>query len=74
MEDYEKIVMNTDSLDDGSVVVNFDIKDDYNISTQHGGYVMVKKDDEDKCFSIVVIDVDGNTVSETHLPFKFEEC
>jgi hypothetical protein len=73
MKSYEKIVMTPDELDDGSMVINFDVTDDYNIPTRQGGYVMVRKDLIDKCFSVVVIDVDGNALSETHVPFNFRE-
>lgn len=72
MKPYEKIVMNYEELNDDAVVINFDVTDDYNIPTKQGGYVMVRKDEDDKCFTVVVVDVDGNTQSETHVPFKFE--
>jgi hypothetical protein len=71
MESYEKVVMNADELDDGSVVINFDVVDDYNIPTQQGGYVMVRKEADH--FMIVVFDAEGNVESETNLPFKFNE-
>ena len=73
MKPYEKVVMNTEELDDGSVVVNFDVTDDYNLPTQQGGYVMVRKDLVDECFSVVVVNVAGDVLSETHVPFAFEE-
>ena len=71
MKSYEKIVMTPEELDDGSVVINFDVTDDYNIPTKQGGYVMARKDEADNCFYIVVCDEEGNVVSETQLPFKF---
>lgn len=71
LKSYEKIVMTTDDLDDGSVVVNFDVTDDYNIPTRTGGYVMTKQDDEDNCFYVTVFDQSGEVLSETTVPFKF---
>ena len=71
MYEYEKIVMTPDELDDGSVVINFDITDDYNIPTQQGGYVMARN--EDDSFVITVFDAEGDVVSETVLPHKFKE-
>jgi len=73
METYEKIVMNTEELDDGSAVINFDITDDYNIPTQQGGYVIARKDEDDGCFYVTVFNADGDVLSETVVPFKFKE-
>jgi hypothetical protein len=73
MKSYEKIVMTHDELDDGSVVINFDITDDYNIPTKQGGYVMTRQDEDDKCFYVVVIDSKGDVLSETVVPFNFSE-
>jgi hypothetical protein len=73
METYEKIVMNTDELDDGSAVINFDITDDYNIPTKQGGYVIARKDEVDDCFCVTVFNADGDVLSETVVPFKFKE-
>ena len=47
---YEKVVMAHDELDDGTLVINFDVTDDANIVTRIGGYVMARQDDDDKCF------------------------
>jgi hypothetical protein len=71
MKSYEKIVMTHDELDDGSVVINFDITDDYNIPTKQGGYVMARQDKDNKCFYVVVIDSKGDVLSETVVPFNF---
>lgn len=71
LKSYEKIVMTTDELDDGSITVNFDVTDDYNIPTRTGGYVITRQDDEDKCFIVTVIDHNGDLLSETTVPFKF---
>ena len=73
MKSYEKIVMTPDELDDGSVVVNFDMTDDYNIPTRQGGYVMARKDEDDKCFYVAVINSNGDVLSETVVPFNFSE-
>ena len=73
MKDYERVVMTPDELDDGSVVINFDVVDDCNIPTYQGGYVMARKDDADNCFYITVIDADGDVLSETQVPFMFNE-
>ena len=71
LKPYEKIVMTPDELDDGSVVINFDVTDDYNIPTKTGGYVIARQDNEDKCFYVTVLDKDGEVLSETTVPFKF---
>jgi len=73
MKNYEKIVMTPDELDDGSVVINFDVTDEYNIPSYQGGYVMARKDEEDNCFYVTVINADGDVVSETQVPFMFNE-
>jgi hypothetical protein len=71
MKSYEKIVMTPEELDDGSVVVNFDVTDDYNIPTRQGGYVMTRKDEDDKCFYVTVFNANGDVLSETVVPFNF---
>ena len=73
MKSYEKIVMTPDELDDGSVVINFDVTDDYNIPTRQGGYVMTRQDEDDKCFYVTVFNANGDLLSETVVPFKFSE-
>jgi predicted homoserine dehydrogenase-like protein len=74
-DEYEELQMNTDHLDDGSVVVNFDIFDTENDQVvKQGGYVMVKKDEEEQRFYVLVFNGTGDLVSETLLPFAFEEC
>ena len=35
---------------------------------------MVRKDEDDKVFAVVVIDANGDKVAEVHLPFNFLEC
>jgi hypothetical protein len=71
LKNYEKIVMVVDGLDDGSIVVNFDVTDDYNCPTRTGGYVKTTQDNEDKCFYVTVCDEQGNLLSETIVPFTF---
>ena len=74
-EEYEEIQMNTDHLDDGSVVINFDVWDTENDQVvKQGGYVMVKKYEEEQRFYVLVFNGSGDLVSETLLPFNFEEC
>lgn len=68
---YEKIVMATDELDDGSIVVNFDVTDDYSCTTRTGGYVKTMQDNDDNCFYVVVFNKDGDVLSETVVPFDF---
>jgi hypothetical protein len=70
---YEKIAMNTDELDDGSVVINFDVTDDYNIVTRTGGYVMVRQDNDDECFYVATFNLKGDVVSESSVPFEFHK-
>ena len=69
-DDYDEIQMSPDTLDDGSVVVNFDVYDNNQV-IKTGGYVMVRKDEER--FTILVFDKDGNSVSQTLLPFDWSD-
>jgi len=71
LKSYERIVMTPDELDDGSVVINFDIVDDYNIPTRQGGYAMARKDEVDNCFYVVICNEQGDVLSETQVPFTF---
>ena len=73
LKPYEKIAMNFDELGRHSVCINFDITDDYNLPTKQGGYVMSRLDYADECFYIVVVNSDGDVLSETKLPFNFKE-
>ena len=69
-----EIQMNTDRLDDGSIVVNFDVYDNENNDViKTGGYVMVRKDEDEKRFYIIVFDKDGEPVSQTLLPFDWSD-
>lgn len=73
LEDYEKIVMNSEELDDGSVVINFDVTDDFNIPTQQGGYVMARMEEDEGEFIVTVFNADGDVLSETVVPFNFKQ-
>jgi hypothetical protein len=66
----ENIVMDTDRLDDDSVVVNFNIWDEESEEiVGDGGYVHVRK--EDGNFVVAVFNSDGDVLSETIVPFQF---
>jgi hypothetical protein len=71
----ERIVVHTDTLDDeggDSIVVNFDVYDDeLQEVTQTGGYVHVRKDNEDQCFYVTVFNNEGDVLSETQVPYIF---
>jgi hypothetical protein len=71
----ERIVIHTDTLDDegeNSMVINFDVYDDeLQEVTQTGGYVNVRKDKDDKCFYVTVFNDEGDVLSETVVPFIF---
>ena len=73
LKPYEKIAMSFDELSRNSACINFDITDDYNLPTKQGGYVMSRLDYEDECFYIVVVNSEGDVLSETKLPFDFKE-
>ena len=75
LDAYEQIQMNYESLDNGSVVVNFDVWDTENDQVvKQGGYVMVRKDEDDRLFYITIIDANGDVAHEIRFPFYFEEC
>ena len=73
LKPHEKIVLAFDELDNLSACINFDVTDDYNIPTRQGGYVMARRDDEDNCFYITVVNSEGDVLSETVVPFNFSE-
>ena len=66
------IVMNTDRLDDDSVVVNFDMHDDGGDVIKQNGYVYVKQKED--MFIVIVYNAFGDVLSKTHVPFGFKEC
>jgi len=70
LQDHEVILMNTDRLDDDSVVVNFDVYDtEQREVTKDGGYVCIRQMDE--WFTVTVFDCNGLVLSETNVPHKF---
>lgn len=70
----EKVVMNTETLDDGSAVINFDVFDTATDKvTQTGGYVMVTQDDKAQRFHVVVINHHGDVICENEVPFIFNQ-
>jgi|APCry1669189034_1035192.scaffolds.fasta_scaffold129404_2 hypothetical protein len=74
LEEYEEIKLTTDRLDDDSIVVNFDLFDtDQDQVTKTGGYVHIRQDNEDKKFYVTVYNAAGDVLSETLVPFNFEE-
>lgn len=59
-------------FDADSIVVCFDRHDDRSDEPTHvGGYVRIKQFDDDQCFNVVVIDVNGDVLSETTVPYNF---
>ena len=69
MLDKNKIVMETDRLDDGSAVINFDLLDNNYELDKVGGYVMARM--EDNAFVVNVFNARGDVLSETVVPFNF---
>jgi hypothetical protein len=61
-----EFIMNSEQLDDGSQVINFDLVDDDEI-VQTGGYVMVRQ--ELIGFIITAFDGEGNVVSDYTMPY-----
>lgn len=57
--------MNSEQLDDGSQVINFDLVDDEVVHT--GGYVIVRQEDDG--FIITAIDGQGYVVNEYTMPY-----
>jgi hypothetical protein len=75
LQDFEQVEMRPEVLDDGSCVVNFDVYevDGEEQPVKQGGYVMVRQEDDDACFTVTVFNANGDVVSEVHLPFDFKE-
>ena len=64
------ILMETNRLDDDSVVVNFNLFDEESSEVVgDGGYVHVRK--EDGNFVVAVFNSDGDVILETIVPFQF---
>jgi hypothetical protein len=72
LENYEKLVMRTDTLEDDSVVVNFDVYNkNYKVVTKDAGYVHIRQELE--FFNVVVYNCDGDVLSEVNIPLKLKE-
>jgi hypothetical protein len=70
----ETIAMNPETLDNDSAVINFDVVDSETQEvTQTGGYVMTRHDPESNCFNVVVINHNGDVLSETNVPCIFNK-
>lgn len=71
MKTNEQVMMNTDRLDDESVVVNFNVYDhEHEEVVKDGGYVCIRQ--ELDFFNVVVFDCNGDVLSEVNVPFKFK--
>ena len=59
--------------DENCIVINFDRFDnELDEATHYGGYARLIKDDENKCFNIVVIDAEGDVLIDAEVPYKFK--
>jgi hypothetical protein len=66
------MTIDTGVFDADSIVVCFDKRDEISDEQTHfGGYVRIKQFDNDQCFNVVVIDVNGYVLSETTVPYNF---
>lgn len=73
MVDELLTIMETETLDDGSVVINFDqIDKDSRETIKQNGYVMVRQETNE--FLVTIFNSDGDVISETSLPMNFKEC
>ena len=73
MVDELLTIMDTETLDDGSVVINFDqIDKDSRETIKQNGYVMVRQETNE--FLVTIFNSDGDVISETSLPINFKEC
>lgn len=69
-----RMTIDTNTFDDNSIVVDFDLYENRGgelEQTHFGGYVRVSQDDDAQCFTVVVIDADGDVLSQTVVPYKF---
>ena len=70
----ETIAMNPETLDHECAVINFDVVDIKTQEvTQTGGYVMTRLDPESNCFNVVVINHNGDVLSEVNVPCIFNK-
>ncbi len=66
------ILMETDRLDDGSVVVNFNLYDEESDEVVgDGGYVNIRQEENE--YTIFVFNSEGDVISEVRVPFNFKE-
>lgn len=64
-------LMETNRLDDDSVVVNFNLFDkEFGEVVGDGGYVNIRQ--EENVFKVIVFNCDGDVVSEVDVPFAFK--
>lgn len=66
--------IDTNTFDDNSIVVDFDLYENRGgelEQTHFGGYVRISQDDGAQCFSVVIIDADGDVLLQTAVPYKF---
>jgi hypothetical protein len=68
------IKMNTEEIkSDNLILVNFDGHQNEETGvTHHGGYVRIEQDTDS--FYVVIINSQGDVVSETEIPFNFVEA
>ena len=72
LKSNEKLLMCADTLEDKSIVINFDVySTDYHEVTKDAGYVHIRQELE--FFNVVVYNCDGDVLSEVNVPFKFKE-
>jgi hypothetical protein len=59
-------------FDNQTMIINFNQYDQKLKQPSHvGGYVRITKDDDAQNFSVIVISVDGDLLSETLVPYDF---
>lgn len=68
----KNILMKTDRLDDDSVVVNFDVEDDFGDVVKQSGYVHVRLEDDQ--YVVTFFNADGDVLSEINTTLEFKEC
>lgn len=73
MENKYETVLHTSSYDDRSVVVDFDLWDNNLLQiADQTGYAHIKLNDKAECLTVAVYDHNGMPVSETRIPYRFE--
>jgi len=72
LKSNEKLLMCADTLEDKSIVVNFDVySTDYHEVTKDAGYVHIRQELE--FFNVTVFECEGHVLSEVNVPFKFKD-